>query len=159
MVADQPLESHPLRSRHTEVTSPEPFATEAQLSELLDGFQRCALSHDQWNHRAHLAVACCLVHAGPDDALSAIRSGIKRLNASQGVVDSTTSGYHETITVAWVALIRDLMRENPERLALVNEALIEFGDKGYLLKHYSREVITSAEARAGWVEPDLEPLP
>jgi hypothetical protein len=39
------------------------------------------------------------------------------------------------------------------------DALIaEYGDKNLPFRYWSRERLMSPEARAGWVEPDLEPL-
>jgi hypothetical protein len=35
----------------------------------------------------------------------------------------------------------------------------ELGDKDLLKKYYSPELLQTAAAREGWVEPDLQPLP
>ncbi len=145
--------------RCLEIAALTPFASEDELISLIQGFQACTLTHDEWNHRAHLAVASCYVHDSRQQALDLIRAGIKRLNMSQGVVDTPTSGYHETITRFWVAMISELAHASSPRLVLVNLALEKFADKHFVLGYYSRERIMSAEARAGWVEPDLQPLP
>ena len=89
-----------------------------------------------------------------DEATTLIRDGIRRHNESHG----NFTGYHETITLAWVAVIerflgvRDL--ERPVSV-LAGELLGQCGDKDYLLRFYSRERLFSDEARGRWVPPDL----
>ena len=134
------------------------FASEADLDELLLSFESCTLSHEAWTHREHLAVAACYVFSHDEMALEVIRAGILRLNASHGVENTDTGGYHESITVAWVALFGLLKLECDSRLALANRSLEMFADKRYLLRFYSRDRIMSVEARKGWVEPDLMPF-
>jgi hypothetical protein len=89
-----------------------------------------------------------------DEAIRLIRDGIHRYNERQG----NLTGYHETITLAWVAVIerflggRDL--DVPVSV-LAGELLGQCGDKDYLLRFYSRERLFTAEARYRWVPPDL----
>jgi hypothetical protein len=42
---------------------------------------------------------------------------------------------------------------------LVRELIERIGDRRLPLRYYSRERLFSAEARLGWVEPDLLALP
>jgi hypothetical protein len=42
--------------------------------------------------------------------------------------------------------------------ARVNRLLARYGARDLPLRHYSKELLTSAEARFGWVEPDLRPI-
>ena len=117
--------------------------------------------HEHWNHRAHLGVASCLVFEDPVAALDNVRTGIQRLNAHFNIPQTPEGGYHETLTRCWVVLIRSLLAQDPcqTREALANTALEQFSDKAYLLLFYTRERIISSEARYGWLEPDLQPLP
>ena len=84
------------------------------------------------------------------------------MNDSHGTVNSATSGYHETVTHAYVRLIAGLFADCsgqplPERIStLVNGPL---GERDALLRFYSRETLMSPQARAEWVEPDVRPLP
>jgi hypothetical protein len=95
-----------------------------------------------------------LRHHNRDEATSLIRDGIQQLNERQG----NLTGYHETITLAWVAVIerflggRDL--DAPVSV-LAGELLRQCGDKNYLLQFYSKERLFSDEARHRWVPPDL----
>jgi len=100
---------------------------------------------------------------GADGALERLRSGIRRLNAAHGTVDSDTRGYHETITCAYVRLIAAFLRARPldeavdVRIAAVLASPLAARD--VLTRHYSKATLFSVAARRGWVEPDLEPLP
>jgi hypothetical protein len=97
------------------------------------------------------------------EAIRMIRDGIKKHNAAVGTVDSPTSGYHETITLAWARLVRDYMLRSDdselESIELYRRLIFTFSDRGFLLKYYSRELLMSPKARATWMEPDLMPLP
>jgi hypothetical protein len=133
------------------------------LDQLIAGFQTCTLPHDAWTHLAHLRVGAWHVHhLGPENALAALRAGIRRLNESHGTVNSATGGYHETITAAHVQLI-DLFLATFEPGAPFDErvaALVTspLADRSILLRYWSRERLLSPEARATWLAPDLAPL-
>ena len=123
-------------------------------------FEHQTLTSIRWTHREHVGVAALYVRRTPADAEGAMRNGITKLNASHGVQNSETSGYHETLTVAWVRLLLQLSESHPNssEITFVNDALSAFADKRLLLTYYSREKIMSTEARRSWVEPDLLPL-
>jgi hypothetical protein len=97
------------------------------------------------------------------DAIRMIRDGIKKHNAAVGTINSPTSGYHETITLAWARLVRDYMLRSDdydlESIEHYRRLVFTFSDRCFLFKYYSRELLMSPEARAAWVEPDLMPLP
>ena len=96
-----------------------------------------------------------------DDAHVLIRVGIIRLNAAHRLVETTTRGYHDTLTRVWLALVGAASRETPRFTAsfafLDTDA--ERLDKSAPLKFYSRERLMSVAARARFIEPNLEPLP
>ena len=137
-----------------------PFATDQELQQVVREFEDQTLPPLRWTHREHLAVAAVYAKRHGDGALDCMRSGIKALNAAHGVVDTPTGGYHETLTRAWMQLLRQLSDREPglHELDLANKALALLADKRLLLNYYSRESIMSAEARAGWVDPDLNVL-
>jgi hypothetical protein len=136
--------------------------TALELDELVRRFEACELPRTQWTHAAHLSVGLWHVcRYGPDSALARLRIGIRRLNESNGVVNSATSGYHETITSAYVQLLTRFAERYAdlrvgERLGQLLAG--ELADRRALLKFYSRARLESAEARLAWVEPDLAPL-
>ena len=137
--------------------------TDAELEELVRRFRACSLPRPEWTHAAHLAVGLWHVSRyGRQDALVRLRAGITRLNESNGVVNSATSGYHETVTRAYVDLLSDFAARHAEKTAAQRvTALLEdpLADKTALLRFYSRPRLESSEARLDWVEPDLAPLP
>jgi hypothetical protein len=127
----------------------------------LAAFEATTLSSEHWTHRAHLRVAFLYLRdLGFDEALVRIRSGIRALNRSNAVEDTPTSGYHETLTVAWARIVASAITpacsEDFEAFALSNPRLLA---KDLLRAHYSKERLLSPEARASFVEPDLGPLP
>jgi hypothetical protein len=139
-----------------------PYRSEAELQQLLQAFETCTLPYASWTHTAHLSVAAMLVLRHGDGALDAIRKGIQRLNASFGIEMTPTGGYHESITVAWTRLIANHLARLPDGTPphdKVNSVVEAFTDKNVLLAHYSRDLMMSVDARYGFVEPDLKPLP
>ena len=133
------------------------------LDGLVARFAACRLPHDEWTHRAHLAVGMWHVDRyGADEALGRLRVGIRQLNDSHGTPNSTTRGYHETITRAYVQLLSEFLdtcsapMPLPERVARLLASPV--AEKEALLRFYSREHLMSAQARAAWVEPDIMPL-
>ncbi len=127
-------------------------------------FETGAIPATEWTHETHLTVgAWHVVRFGPDGALERLRTGIRRLNAAHGTVDSDTRGYHETITRAYVRLIAAFLRARPAGEGLVGSVAALLGSplaaRDVLTRHYSRPLLFSVTARRGWVEPDLEPVP
>ena len=126
--------------------------------------QTAAIPMEQWHHRDHLWAAVCVLgeHGGQvRPALDALRAIIGRLLDALGVEATESSGYHETLTRGFLAVVAQQRSAHPKD-SLVEatiRAQLAFGDKRYLLKHWSRDRMMSPEARAGWVPPDLEPLP
>jgi hypothetical protein len=133
------------------------------LDDLIAGFQSCTLPHDAWTHLAHLRVGAWHVHhLGAEEALATLRAGICRLNDSHGTINSAHSGYHETITAAYVRLI-DIFLSTfdagvpfDERLAALVASPLS--DRSILLRYWTRERLMSAEARTEWLAPDLQPI-
>jgi hypothetical protein len=102
-------------------------------------------------------------HFGGDAALAMLRDGIRRLNEHHGTPNSPTSGYHETVTVAYVRLIEAFLAAFDAEVALERrvEALVggPLAEKSVLLRFWSRDVLMDPKARFEWVPPDLAPLP
>ncbi|WP_372617504.1 hypothetical protein [Falsiroseomonas sp.] len=136
-------------------------ALAAHVQALLDA----TLPKARWTHAGHLAATAGLIllrpEIAPDTALPAL---IRRLNERHGVPNSDTRGYHETITLFFLAAIRHaLARDDFTRPAhaRVNALLAGplAGGKAVMARHWSDAVLFSAEARRGWVPPDLKPIP
>jgi hypothetical protein len=137
--------------------------TDAAIEELARRFVAAAIPRPEWTHQAHLIMGAWHVHTlGPAKALETLRARIRRLNESNGVPNTETDGYHETITRAYVTIIADHLARAPERSLAARVAELLAGPlaaREALLRHYSRALLFTPAARLGWVEPDLLPLP
>jgi hypothetical protein len=136
----------------------------ARVPRLVAQFEDCTLPKEEWTHRAHLMVGLWYASRLPyEEALTAVREGIRRLNAAHEVPTTPTRGYHETITRFYVRVLCDYVAHEEARPGAdwgerVSELLARYGDRELPLRHYSKERLMSPEARFGWVEPDLLPL-
>jgi hypothetical protein len=129
--------------------------TDAEIEALIGAFEDGSLPRSEWTHAGHLIVALGYIRRhGRDRATGLIRDGIRRYNQRHG----NPTGYHETITLAWVAVIDRFLGGRDRGVpvsVLAGELLAECGDKDYLLRFYSGGWLFSDEARTGWVPPDL----
>jgi len=136
------------------------FRTTEEMFGLLRRFEDCTLPREEWTHAAHLTVALWhLLQFDWPEAVGHVRRGIRRYNAAHGVRATPTGGYHETLTLFWLRKVRAFLEgERNEARSLVSLAneLVATHDTGLPLRHYTRDLLFSPEARAEWVEPDLK---
>jgi hypothetical protein len=134
------------------------MGTDVEIESLVRTFEAGTLPKPEWTHRAHLTVALWYLRRHPRaEATRRIRDGIKSYNARHG----NAAGYHETITLAWVALVDRFLDEHDHGQplsTLAGSLLVAIGDKDHLLAYYSEKALKSEEARRGWVPPDLRPF-
>jgi len=132
--------------------------TEALARAFLDR----SLPKAEWTHAAHLQVALWHLRLyTPDQTLTRLRRAICAYNEATGVVNGPDSGYHETITCFYVhAVARFVATSDPGRAIdeQATEMVDALGARDLPLRHWTRERLFSAEARRGWIEPDLAPL-
>jgi hypothetical protein len=130
------------------------MTTDAEIESFVRSFEDGSLPRSEWTHARHLVLALWYVRRhGRDRATVLIRDGIRRFNERHG----NPTGYHETITLAWVAVIDRFLggRDRGVPLpVLAGELLDECGDRDYLLRFYSKDRLFSDEARGRWVPPD-----
>jgi hypothetical protein len=134
-----------------------PLSTDAEVEELVTAFEDATLPYSQWTHRAHLAVAVVyLTRYRFDLALDRVRLHIQLFNGNRGRPD----GYHETVTAAHMVRVAAYLASqvDPPPLTAAVAEVAALCPKGWLARHYSPGRLASAEAKAGWVEPDLAPL-
>src|SRR5271156_3086217 len=86
-------------------------------TEFLTAFEEASLARTKWTHEAHVRMAWLYLTQNPlPTALERVRQGIQKLNAefrrkarlvcsAVHGKKSSTDGYHDTITVAFVTLI------------------------------------------------------
>ena len=104
-------------------SAPRCALTEIELQDLAARFESATIPKAEWTHAAHLSVGLWHVDRyGPEEALARLRAGIRRLNDAHGTVNSTTGGYHETITRAYVVLFAELLAVDAPGMPLGEEA-------------------------------------
>lgn len=122
-------------------------------------FETCRITPDQFDHRAHVRLA--YVYLAENDAETAVTLMRTALIAFLRHNNVDHSKYHETMTRAWILAVRHFMEGSPA--APSADAFIEANptllDSKIILTHYSADSLFSAEARARFVEPDLDPIP
>jgi hypothetical protein len=126
--------------------------------EFLHAFFGLSLANSEFRHRDHLRLAWLAVRrhgAGP--AENVVVGGIRRFAQHH----SHAPAYHDTMTRFWVRLVAHAVSDRPE-IADFDAFLAAYPlllDKNTPLRHWSRDAMFGAEARAEWREPDLVALP
>jgi hypothetical protein len=112
---------------------------------------------DRFGHRQHIHLTWLAVRGyGTRAAIALVSDGIQRTARYAG----TPQKYHATVSRAWVELVGYHVAagndDNFDTFAHRYPALL---DKRLLTRHYRSSTLATVEARTGWVEPDLKPLP
>jgi hypothetical protein len=125
-------------------------------------FEACRWPLDQWHHRDHIKLAYLYLRMhGLEGAAKKLPAAIRAHNAKHQIPESPTSGYHETMTQAWLRLVDAILCEYgpAETASQFVEQHPELLEKKTLRLFYSRERFMSPQAKVEFVEPDLAPLP
>jgi len=126
--------------------------------DFLRAFEDLSFPADLFHHREHIRVAWLyLKSSDARRASERMAEGIRRFANHHGA----TQKYHHTLTLAWMRLVAAALVETPEGYGFEEflAAHPELKDTKLLDRHYSKELLQSAAACEGWVEPDLLPLP
>ncbi len=127
-------------------------------SEFLRLFHEGRIPSDEFRHRGHLRLAwLVLSRYSRIEPESIVAREIQRFAVANG----GSSRYHDTLTRFWVRLVGHAMEYAPEARS-IDDLLARSPfllDKGLPYRHWRGEIFNSDRARAGWVEPDLVPLP
>jgi len=133
------------------------------MSQLTDeqfvrAFLSGAIPPAQFHHRDHLRLTWCLTRQlGSAPAARPISTAIRQFATQHG----QAAKYHETLTQAWIRIVGHLVASRPDitEFDAFVAAFPQLLDKELPYRHWRRETMASAAARAGWVEPDLRALP
>ncbi|MDQ3169340.1 MAG: hypothetical protein M3Q55_04250 [Acidobacteriota bacterium] len=125
----------------------------------LGSFETCTIAPSTFHHREHVRLAYLyLCNGGVRDAHRRLRASLLAFLAHNGV-DAAT--YHETITRAWILAVDHFME--PAEPAASFDAFIAANprllDTNIMLTHYTKARLFSDDARAAFIEPDLDPIP
>ena len=113
----------------------------------------------RFNHRAHVRLAYAyLAENDTETAVALMRSALLAFVRHHNI---DVSKVHETMTKAWVLAVRHFMEGSSG--APSADAFIEANpillDSKIMLTHYSADLLFSEDARARFVEPDLDEIP
>ena len=125
-----------------------------------EDFAKGTVTPEQFDHRAHVRLAYVFLVTGDvDGATDRMRSALLAFMQHHGV--DPAAKYHETITRAWILAVRHFMDRtghtaSADEFIAANPILL---DAKIMLTHYSAELLFSPDARARFVEPDLQRIP
>jgi hypothetical protein len=135
------------------------FETKEKLDAFIARFEAGDFTPQEWTHAAHLALGAVYVSRyGDEEAFYRIRAGIHHLAWHLGVISTPMRGYHETLTLFWIAIVSAHLAKGGELVDLVNSAIASY-PSGLFRDYYSFDVVNSQQARRDWIAPDLKPLP
>jgi hypothetical protein len=144
---------HQVDGRHGAGGPPEPMP--AELAALLavvvppDG----RLGHREHVHLTYLAIQ----RHGPERAAGLLDGWIRYLTTAAGAPQK----YHATVTRAWARLVAVHASQVAPGTSFGEFAAAHPGllDKRLLNRHYTARRLAAPDARVGWADPDLSPLP
>jgi hypothetical protein len=124
---------------------------------LRKGFERRTLRSGGFPHREHVRLTWGYLHEEPTSAVAdRLCAALRDYAEHHGAPEK----FHHTLTRVWVAIVADAVRQHPD---LSFEAMVAacpwLLDKEAPARWYTRARLYSPDARAGFVAPDLEPLP
>ena len=133
--------------------------TKEGFDDFVQEFKDHSLSKNKWTHEAHFVIALWFVlEYGYDEAVLHVREGIKNYNEATGVVNTELDGYHETITLLYLKLVKKFIdsEDDNDPITLLAKLLkSEIIHPSYPFKFYSQEKLFLKDARFNWLEPDL----
>lgn len=138
------------------------YSSDTEIEAIVLGFESCTMPDSEFSHRAHMVVALSYLHHSQlsvTEAAERMRAGLYRFLDHYG---NDRQKYNETITLFWIKLVRGFMNRagTQERplAGLASELAATHPDSRFIYDYYSKELLSSDEARTSWVEPDLKPL-
>jgi hypothetical protein len=121
--------------------------------EFLTAFHSGALKTSEFRNADHFRLAWLHLHRESlDTALANVCEGIQAFAAHHGV----SQKYHSTITTAWVRLVATHREPTFDEFLTANAPRLNLG---LLHRFWSPALLSSEQARLGWVPPDVRDLP
>ena len=122
----------------------------------LEALEACTLAPSEFTHAAHVRAAYLCLRAGSfGEAIDRMSTTLRRYAKSLGRPDK----YHETITVAYLVLIRERLCEGGDGGGWAGFAAAnpELFDRDLLLRYFPRQQLESPRARRVFVLPAMAP--
>ena len=133
------------------------YKSEAEIQEVVQGFESCITDKDNFRHQDHLAVAVWYLRQNESQAVNLMRASLHRFLDHY----DCRANYHETLTRFWILLVQRVLAgvsPNQTLLDATNAVVNQLNDSRIAFDYYSKEVVESVAAKERWVEPDLRPL-
>jgi hypothetical protein len=134
-----------------------PFTSESEVKAVVTGFETCQTDKTAFPHMDHLTVAAYYLQTSDvPAAIDRMRDALFRFIDHHGV---ERSKYHETITCFWVEMVARELSAMTDGMTLVeqcNRVIESLSDKEHAFIYYSPELLSSDQARATFVNPDLK---
>jgi hypothetical protein len=130
-----------------------PYETEDDIKRVVRGFESCTTGKDSFSHHDHLAVAVWYLRQDEARALDLMRASLLRFLDHY----DCCANYHETLTRFWIQQVRGVLKTltGLSLLETTNSVVERLGNSRLAFDYYSKELVESAAAKQGWVEPDL----
>jgi len=129
--------------------------------DFLQRLETRAMAASELDHTAHLYAAWAYRRNYPArEAAARCAYSLLRFAMTYGVADK----YHHTLTMALLAILYRRLDEAPHLLSCWDSCLSANPDlvrnaHGVVREYYSEARLADDDARRGFVEPDLKPLP
>ena len=134
------------------------YNDENEIEAVVRGFESCSTGKSEFTHVSHLTVAVWYLRVLSFQlATEKMRASLFRFIDHYGIEGK----YHETLTIFWMRAVRTRLDECDPTLSLLEatNAVVEaLSDSQLVFDYYSEGLLWSAEARQGWVQPDLKPF-
>lgn len=125
----------------------------------VEAFEHCRIEPGNFDHPAHVRLAYAyLCHHEPEAACARMKGSLLQFLAHIG---ADPNKFHETMTRAWILAVRHFMDLTGPTACYAQfiEQAPDLLDPRIMLTHYSAETLFSDAARAGFVDPDIQPIP
>ncbi|MGI8918661.1 MAG: hypothetical protein ACR2H6_08655 [Pyrinomonadaceae bacterium] len=131
------------------------YKSEAEIVQVVQGFESCVTGKDNFSHPDHLAVAVWYLRQDEEQALNLMRASLHRFLDHY----DCRANYHETLTRFWILLVQrtlEGLRPDLGFFDATNAVVNKLNSSRIAFEFYSKGLVESAAAKEGWVEPDLK---
>ncbi|MGL6283067.1 MAG: hypothetical protein ACRC2J_11725 [Microcoleaceae cyanobacterium] len=140
---------------------PNQFNTAKEVTNFISAFHSGTFPRENWHHAEHLILALWyLLHYPETKVLELIRQQIIFYNQNVGIANTENSGYHETLTIFWLKIIADYLKNIPPQtdflIILENLLNSDLNNPDLPLKYYTGDRLFSVTARQTYLAPDLQ---
>ncbi len=135
------------------------YKNDSEIEAVVREFESCTTPAPDFTHERHVTVAIWYLEKHPFTvALKKMRDGLFRFIKHHHV---DPGKYNETITVFWLKLTDQTLKQLSPELPLINktnQVIAQLAHAKLIRDYYSDAVLWSAEAKQGWIEPDLKQI-